>query len=87
MSKIIRDPKVVSNRNSNSNLKQATQSEVKDSKAECIVRYLSFVKSFSLDCEQYSEVEDQVFLSTDTTFEICEGLYFTDTSYQNESLI
>ena len=49
----------------------------------------SFVETFSLDCEQYSAfnyipyqltdvrrfcVEDQGILSTDTTFEICEGL-------------
>lgn len=62
----------------------------------------SFVETFFLDREQYSAfnyipyqltdirrfcVKDQGILSTDTTFEICEGLYFTDTSYQNESLI
>ena len=32
-------------------------------------------------------MEGQGIFSTDTTFEICEGLYLTDTSYPNKSLI
>ena len=106
LSKTIRDPRVVSNRRNKSKVKQATQTKVKYSQTECIVRYLktndSFVETFFLDREQYSAfnyipyqltdirrfcVKDQGILSTDTTFEICEGLYITDTSYLNKSLI
>ena len=32
-------------------------------------------------------VENSAVLSIDTTFEICDGLYLTDTSYPNLSLI
>ena len=32
-------------------------------------------------------MEDQGIFSNDTTFEICESLYLTDTSYPNKSLI
>ena len=102
LSETIRDPRVVSNHKNNSKVRQAVHSEVKYSETECIVRYLkmndSFVKTFSLDHDQYSAfnyilhqltgiqrffVEDQGILSIDTTFEICEGLYLTDTSYPN----
>ena len=55
LSETIRDPRVVSNHRNNS---QATHSKVKYSETECIVRYLktndNFVKTFSLDREQYS---------------------------------
>ena len=94
MFETIRDTRVVSNRRNNSKVKQATCSKVKYSETECIVRYLktndSFVKTFSLDREQYSAfnyisyqltdirrfcVEDQGILSTDTTLKFVK--FFT----------
>ena len=106
LSETIRDPRVVNNRRNNSKVKQATHSKVKYLETECIVTYLkandSFVKTFFLDCEQYSAlnyisyqltdirrfcVEGQGIFSIDTTFEIFEGLYLTDTSYPNKPLI
>ena len=62
----------------------------------------SYIKSFHLDSEQYGAinylphqltdikrfcVEDTAILSIDTLFEICDGLFLTDTSYPNLSLL
>ena len=67
-----------------------------------IKRNDNYIKSFHLDSEQYSAinylphqmtdikrfcVEDTAILSVDTTFEICDGLLLTDTSYPNLSLL
>ena len=62
----------------------------------------SFTKSFHLEQQHYTAinytgyqlsdierfcVENSAILSIDTTFEICNGLYLTDTSYPNLALI
>ena len=67
-----------------------------------IKRNDTYIKSFHHDNEQYSAinylthqltdikrfcVEDSTILSVDTTFEICDSLLLTDTSYPNLSLL
>ena len=67
-----------------------------------IKRNDSYIKSFHLDSEQYSAInylshqltvikrfcaEDTAILSVETTFEIYDGLFLTDTSYPNLSLL
>ena len=62
----------------------------------------AFVKSLNLNKDEYNTlnfIQEQLWdvyrfcvkgnsiLSIDTTFEICEGLYLTDSTYQNLSLV
>ena len=62
----------------------------------------AFVKSLNLNKDEYNTlnfIQEQLrdvyrfcvkgnsILSIDTTFEICEGLYLTDSTYQNLSLV
>ena len=62
----------------------------------------AFNKSFQLNKREYTSVNftiyqmsdlvrfcvnDSAILSIDTTFDVCKGLYLTDTSYPNLSLI
>lgn len=66
-----------------------------------IKRNDSFAKSFQLNKMEYTAVNftqfqlsdlvrfcvnDTAILSIDTTFEVCKGLYFTDSSYENIAL-
>lgn len=85
-------------KNSNINENDDTDAE---SIIKYIKRDVAFTKSFQLNKEEYTAfnfdpfqfsdivrfcVHDTAILSVDTTFEIYDGLYFTDTSYENLAL-
>ncbi|XP_066926362.1 uncharacterized protein [Clytia hemisphaerica] len=102
LSETIRNPKVIENRKQKLKDKGAEKPKTSaENLLNYIKRDDAFTKSFTLTQSEFGAfnyheyqlsdivrfcANNKAVLSVDTTFEICDGLYLTDTSYENLAL-